>query len=93
MKSRWIAMLVCLLFTSVCTVCPAIHHHPDDEAASQEPCPACAWHHEAKVDLPPAPFSFARPAEVVLAEEPAHSFFRELSLKIHPCRGPPGFLL
>lgn len=88
MKSRWIAAVVCMLYLSIGTVYSAVHHH-EDESVSGERCAACAWHHENQVDLPQVSTTVRHPETLVFAEKAAHSFFRELSLKIHPSRGPP----
>lgn len=89
MKSRWIATVVCLLYLSVSTVFAAVHHHDADEGQAPSQCAACAWHHHSTVELPAASFAVYHPATILLVEKPAHTFFRELSLKIHPSRGPP----
>lgn len=89
MKSRWIATVVCLLYVSVSTGFAAIHHH-DTNGADSGQCAACAWHHEGgRADLPAIAIAVERPLTIAWAEEPAHTFFRELSLRIHPSRGPP----
>ena len=80
--------MVCLLYLSIGGVFAAIHHHEND-SLTHEPCAACAWHHENQVDVPIVLAAFEKPRPLVFSEQPAHTFFRELSLKIHPSRGPP----
>jgi hypothetical protein len=90
MKSRWITTMVCLLSLSVSSIFGSLHHH-DDGSRNNEPCAVCAWHHEGQVDIPKVAIVLEKPRTLEFSEQPEDSFFRELSLKIHPSRGPPFF--
>jgi hypothetical protein len=92
MKLRWITTMVCLLYVSVSAVFATIHHH-EDHSPSGEQCAACAWHHEGQVDVPQIAVAFSKPESLAFCEQAPHSFFREVSLRIHPSRGPPHSLL
>jgi hypothetical protein len=89
MKSRWIGMVVCLLYLSISTVFAAIHHHDSGSSNDSDQCAACAWHHETHTDVPSVSVPLPRPIIIACREQGANDFLRELSVKIHPSRGPP----
>jgi len=88
---RSIAAVVCLLYLSVSTVLAAAHHH--DGSLKDQQCAACSWHHDGTVDEPSVAPLIARPEIMVILDESPSFTLRELSLLIHPSRGPPTALL
>jgi hypothetical protein len=92
MKSRWIAGIVCALYLSVGTVFAATHNHSDDALQGQDQCAACAWHHEA-VDVPRVGPVVSVPEWLALAHQTDFLHFSDVSVGIHPSRGPPLFPL
>jgi hypothetical protein len=91
MMTRSIAALLCLLYLSVSTVLAAVHHH--DGAFDDQHCAACSWHHDGTVDDFAVTPRVTPPEFVLIVEEAARCDLSELSLAIHPCRGPPALLL
>ena len=89
MRLRWVTGIVCLLYLSVSTVFAAMHDHESDLLRPDPDCIACLWHHEGQFDLPVVCPFVPQPLRIALREEPPHSFFREVSIRIHPSRGPP----
>ncbi|HUJ09739.1 MAG TPA: hypothetical protein VL171_06910 [Verrucomicrobiae bacterium] len=52
-KSRFLTVLVGLLYLSVALVFGVIHHHEHDKPLSDHhDCPACTWHIAAVTDVP-----------------------------------------
>ena len=88
---RTVAAILCLLYVSVSTVFAAVHHH--DNSLDDQQCAACSWHHDGTVDEPSIAPLIVRPELVVIHEEFSGAALRELSLRIHPSRGPPPALL
>ena len=60
---------------------------------NDQQCAACSWHHDGAVDEPSVAPLIARPEITVILDESASFTLRELSLRIHPNRGPPAILL
>jgi hypothetical protein len=92
MMMRSIAGILCVLYLSVSTVFAAVHHH-DASALDDQQCAACSWHHDGTVDAPSVAPLVVRPDLILFVEEFCDCSFRELSLRIHPNRGPPLALL
>jgi hypothetical protein len=90
MLMRSIAAVLCLLYLSVSTVLSAVHHH--DGSFDDQHCAACSWHHDGTVDEPSVAPLIVRPDTVCFIEEYCPLALRELSRRIHPCRGPPVLL-
>lgn len=88
---RSIAAVLCLLFLSVSTVFAAVHHH--DGSGNDQQCTACSWHHDGTVDEPTVAPLIVRPEIIVSREEFTGFTLRNLSVRIHPSRGPPAVLL
>jgi hypothetical protein len=91
MMMRAIAATLCLLYLSVSTVFAAVHHH--DASFDDQHCAACSWHHDGTVDEPAVAPIVVRPETLFFSEESPVFTLRELSLLIHPSRGPPSSLL
>lgn len=88
---RSIAALICLLYVSVSTVLAAVHHH--DGTFDDQHCAACSWHHDGTVDEPNVEPRLSPPNFVLVPDEVTRVVLCELSLGIHPSRGPPALLL
>jgi hypothetical protein len=90
MKWRWIAGIVCALYLSVGTVVAATHDHSGDALHGDQQCAACAWHHEA-IDAPTVGPGVSAPEWVLVAHQADFLHFSDVSVGIHPSRGPPLF--
>jgi hypothetical protein len=91
MKWRWIAGIVCALYLSVGVIAGVAHDHSDDAQHGDQQCAACAWHHEA-VDVPIVGPQACAPAGTVISSENGFLPFIDVSIGLHPSRGPPQFL-
>lgn len=81
---------MCALYLSVGTVFSALHDHSDDGLHGEQQCAACAWQH-VSVDVPTAAPMVRAPEVVPVGNEGISIFFNEVTLGIHPSRGPPSF--
>jgi hypothetical protein len=90
MKWRWIAGIVCALYISVGAVFSATHDHSDDSLQGHQQCAACAWHHEA-IDVPTVGPRVCAAEGILVAHESEFLHFSDVSVGIHPSRGPPLF--
>ena len=90
MKWRWIAGIVCALYLGVGTFAALTHDHSDDSLHGDQQCAACAWHHEA-IDVPVVGPCVAAFEGIVLPHEGETLHFSDVSVGIHPSRGPPLF--
>jgi hypothetical protein len=86
-KSRWTAIVVCLLYAGISAVF-AVHRH-DQEALKSAPCVACAWHHHGQADLPGPADLVTPPDSAVFIESPLVLGSPCLFLQLYPSRGPP----
>jgi hypothetical protein len=82
--------MICALYLSVGVFAAATHDHSGDALHGDQQCAACAWHHEA-VDVPTVGPRVAAPAGISLAHEGEFLHFIDVSMGIHPSRGPPLF--
>ena len=76
---------------SVGLVLAAEHDHSGHSLAGDQDCAACAWHHDAQVDLPSAGLTLVAPQTTELQFAAAAVSVLEISVGIHRSRGPPSF--
>lgn len=81
---------MCALYLSVGTVFAGAHDHSGDGLHGEQQCAACVWQH-LSVDVPTVAPVVRAPEGVPIAQERVSIFFNEVSLGIHPSRGPPTF--
>lgn len=88
MKWRWIAAVICMLYTSVGFVASA-HDHSGHDLAGHQQCDACAWHHNNHVDVPVTTERVPVPQRILIGHEAPTIIVFQSAISIHECRGPP----